>query len=65
MKQTAVNWLVEKIQQANPSFKFDALVRQAKQMEKEQIESAWIDGVTNWDSEKEVEDYINETFKSE
>lgn len=63
MKQTAVNWLVEKIQQANPTFKFDALVRQAKQMEKEQIESAWIDGVTNWDSEKVVEDYINKTFK--
>lgn len=33
-KQTAVEWLVEKIQQANPSFKFDALIRQAKQMEK-------------------------------
>lgn len=34
-------------------------------MEKEQIIDAWFDGVTNWDSEKEVEDYINETFKSE
>lgn len=33
-KQTAIEWLVEKIQQANPSFKFDALIRQAKQMEK-------------------------------
>ncbi len=37
----------------------------AKEMEKEQIKNAWIDGVTNWDSEKEVEDYINEIFKSE
>ena len=36
-KQTAIEWLVEKIQQANPSFKFDALIRQAKQMEKEQM----------------------------
>ena len=33
-KQTAVEWLVEKIQHANPSFKFDALIRQAKEMEK-------------------------------
>ena len=33
--------------------------------EKEQIMDAWIDGVTNWDSEKRVADYINETFKSE
>lgn len=36
MKQTAVEWLVEKIQQANPTFKFDALIREAKAMEKEQ-----------------------------
>ena len=35
MKQTAVEWLVEKIQQANPTFKFDALIREAKAMEKE------------------------------
>ena len=41
------------------------LIEQAKAMEKEQIKDAWFDGVTNWDSEKEVEDYINETFKSE
>jgi hypothetical protein len=34
MKQTAVEWLVEKIQQANPTFKFDALIREAKEMEK-------------------------------
>ena len=36
-----------------------------KAMEKEQIKDAWFDGVTNWDSEKEVEDYIKETFESE
>jgi hypothetical protein len=34
MKQTAVEWLVEKIQQANPTFKFDALIREAKAMQK-------------------------------
>ena len=33
-------------------------------MEEEQIKDAWFDGVTNWDSEKEVEDYIKETFKT-
>ena len=42
-----------------------AQLYQAKAMEKEQIMDAWFDGVTNWDSEKDVEDYINETFKSE
>lgn len=35
MRETAVEWLVEKIQQANPTFKFDALIREAKAMEKE------------------------------
>lgn len=42
MKQTALNWLIEKIHQANPSFKFDALIRQAKAMEKEQIIDTYI-----------------------
>ena len=32
-KQSSVEWLVEKIQQANPLFKFDALKRQAKQQD--------------------------------
>jgi len=35
--QSSVEWLVEKIQQANPSFKFDALIRQALAMHKEEI----------------------------
>jgi hypothetical protein len=38
MKQTAIEWLVEKIQQANPTFKFDALIREAKEMDKEHKE---------------------------
>jgi hypothetical protein len=36
-EQNSVEWLVEKIQHANPSFKFDALIRQAKAMHKEEI----------------------------
>ncbi len=36
-KQSSVEWLVEKIQQANPSFKFDGLIRQAKAMHKEEM----------------------------
>lgn len=64
MKQTAVEWL--EIQLFKKQGKFNKSdIEQAKAMEKEQIKDAWFDGVTNWDSEKEVEDYINETFKSE
>ena len=62
MKQTAVEWLVEKIQQANPTFKFDALIREAKSMEKEQIKDAWINSLTTADYNSS-EQYYNETFK--
>jgi hypothetical protein len=47
--------------------KFDELMEQAKKMEKEQIVSAWNDGL--WGKLREGEDnaesYYNETFKSE
>ena len=68
-KQTAVEWLVEKIQQANPSFKFDALIRQAKEMEKEQITDAFGTGC-QVESKRLIgyqgiaEQYYNETYKS-
>lgn len=74
MKQTAVDWLVEKIKQANPTFKFDALIREAKAMEKEQIMDAFdtgeIQGVrsTNnyyYSSLITASKYYNKTFKSE
>ena len=63
MKQTAVEWLIDKYIIVGGITQ--TMVEQAKEMEKEQIKDAWVDGVTNWDSEKEVEDYIKETFKSE
>ena len=63
MKQTAVEWLIDKYIIVGGITK--TMVEQAKAMEKEQIMDACFDGVTNWDSEKEVEDYIKETFKSE
>ena len=36
--KSSIDWLVEKIQQANPSFKFDALKRQAKAMHQKQAQ---------------------------
>ena len=78
-QKTAVEWLVEQLKEYDfadikdneyyiikiPTWILKEKEIQAKAMEKEQIKDAWFDGVTNWDSEKEVEDYINETFKSE
>ena len=64
-KHTAVQWLVEKIQQANPSFKFDALIRQAKQMEKEQIMDAFKHELDNSLGAKILaEQYYNENYNS-
>ena len=73
MKKTAVEWLLEKIQQANPTFKFDALIREAKAMEKEQIIEAFFEGKNDGILMERYSDYehitpyeyYNETFKSE
>ena len=63
MKQTVVDFLVETFDlEMQDTFYLDK-INQAREMFEEQIKDAWFDGVTNWDSEKNVEDYINETFK--
>lgn len=75
MKQTAVEWLVEKIQQAKPNFKFDALIRQAKAMEKEQREKDFVEGykkralasnlIFDETSEYYAKTLFNRTYKTE
>jgi hypothetical protein len=64
--KTAVEWLVEWLKNNPISYgnSYDKAIEQANKMFEEQIKEAWVDGVINWDSEKEVEDYLNETFKS-
>ncbi len=66
MKQTAVEWLEEKIKLAKPDFKFDSLIRVAKQMEKEQIIDAHNQGYADGyrDNENSPVDYFNETYES-
>lgn len=66
-KQTAVEWLVEKIQQAKPTFKFDSLIREAKEIEKQQIIHAYGQGTADEageiiDATKTAEQYYNETY---
>ena len=61
--QSSIEWLVEKIQQANPSFKFDALIRQAKAMhEQEIINSVLSSGYIGGATEEEANQYYNETY---
>jgi len=60
MKQTAVEWLVEKLDQ-NFDYVADTLIEQAKEMEKNQIVNAYNDCEWTGDYE-DGEQYYNETF---
>ena len=37
-------------------------IREAKEMEKEKLEDAWVEGFKNWNPSKTFEQYYNETF---
>ena len=75
MKQTAVEWLVEQMIERKYFAKdvplsyttLEHLVNQAIEIEKEQIASAWDNGI-RWEGDSNIknsEDYYNTTFKSE
>jgi hypothetical protein len=64
MKQTAVNWLVEQICGDHTS-EWQEQIKQAKEMEKEQIIDAWDNGCEDDGIIDNAEQYYNETFKSE
>lgn len=55
-KQTAVDWLVNEITSVNTNLTFGEIVKQAKQMEEEQIRDAWLygqdDGATTEPSQR-------------
>jgi hypothetical protein len=62
MKQTAVEWLESKIL-GDEKFSLSKWLKQAKEMEKEQIESAF--NYAQIDLGMEADEYYNLTFKSE
>ena len=64
MKQTAVEWLISKLNKEGfAQVVTDEEIQQAKEMEKEIIRTAYLDGM---DGEYNTsEQYYNETFKSE
>ena len=70
-KQTAVEWLVEQMRLRRDEglslsfYDLEMFAKKAKQMEKEQIENALLTGLVHWDVDKPIEQYYNETFKSE
>jgi len=58
-KQTAVEWLAEKIYKEGLD---DNFVEQAKQMEKKQMKKSWGDGFSFQSPYKNFEQYYNETY---
>jgi hypothetical protein len=74
MKQTAVQWFALKVMhlKMNPkqAFEFIEWFDQAKQMEKEQIKDAHLNGQSEWDikslediNKKLAEEYYKETYE--
>ena len=73
-QQTAVEWLVEQLSDEFSNYP-DAIIEQAKVMEKEQMINSFNQGYTQCSIEDlkptsrdryvDAEDYINKTFKSE
>jgi hypothetical protein len=73
MKQTAVEWLVEKVNSdcLNSTFIKPSLIEQAKQMEKDQIEDSFYNGIEltkiqleNIFDIADFDSYFEETFNS-
>ena len=65
MKQTALEWLYEEFTKTNylTEDEFYMIFNQAKEMEKEQIMDAYIQGSISLTSKNEAEQYYKETFK--
>ena len=63
MKQTAVEWLVDKVF-CKHTCKWKDVIEQAKEMEKEQIMQAFANGKINGDKNW-AHRYYKQTFKSE
>ena len=67
--KTAVEWLAKNLKDfphIKHSQSFKELIKQARQMEKEQIIDAWNDGYREfYDGSSTPEEYYNQTFKSE
>ena len=64
MEKTAVEWFASEIKGGKliTNQKFKELLEQAKEMEKQQIIDAWVNGGSTL-SAKNAEQYYNETFK--
>jgi len=73
-KQSAFQWYMEQhniivrlydnISVEERFDRFQDIIKKTQEMEKQHIKDAWLNGVQNWDSETDFEDYYNETFNT-
>ena len=64
MKQTAIDWLFTKIwDEPKDKLTWFAIFQSAKEMEKEQIKNAFIEGEHQQGFEGEAEKYYKETYE--
>ena len=60
---TAVKWIISKLPMVNDNDPYLAeLIDQANEMFEQQIIDAYWEGCSNWDNDKDAEQYYNETF---
>jgi hypothetical protein len=69
MKDTAVDWVLEKLTETYTNDEWKAIIRQAKDMEKQQIIESYCIGCLDITKDENIfpretsEEYYNETFK--
>ena len=70
MNETTVEWLLEKLTETHTNDEWKAIIKQAKEMEKQQIIESYCTGCLDITKDENIfpretsEEYYNETFKS-
>ena len=70
MNKTTVEWLLEKLTETHTNDEWKEIIRQAKEMEKQQIIESYCTGCLDITKDENIfpretsEEYYNETFKS-
>jgi HEPN domain-containing protein len=62
MKQTAVEWLSKELLREHPIQTNHDVIKQAKEIEKQQIIDAYQEAITNGFYDEDAEQYYNEKF---
>ena len=61
-KQSSIEWFIDQIDTQYPNC-LEKEIQQAKKLHKQEIINAWNDGVVNWDSCKDDEQYYKDTYE--